>query len=255
MSLTTWLSRLPWGSRRQPRPRRRPAAPRRPCVLRLEVLEDRSLPSVLTVTTLEDSGAGSLRQAILDANADPDQDTITFEVQGTINLSAALPNLSSNIDLQGPGADQLTVRRNTGGNYRIFTVASGATVVLSGLTITGGSIPGWLLEGGGILNNGTLTLSNAAVSGNGATARGGISNHGALTLSNAAVSVNVSYGNGGPQGGGGILNSGTLTLNYSTVGGNSADFDGIGGGILNDGGTLTLNYSTVSGNSAAFSDG
>ena len=97
------------------------------------------MPTVFPVTTLADSGLGSLRQAILDANGTPGDDTITVEASGTIQLAGALPGLSSNIDLQGPGADQLTVRRDTGGTYRIFTVARGATVTLSGLTITNGS--------------------------------------------------------------------------------------------------------------------
>ena len=118
--------------------RRSPATPRhcRPAPSRparylpyLEFLEDRTVLSTFTVMNLADSGSGSLRQAILDANATPGDDTITFEVTGTVNLSSALPNLSSNIDLQGPGASSLTVRRSqplwTPLFYRIFTVASG----------------------------------------------------------------------------------------------------------------------------------
>src|SRR5262249_6157243 len=72
---------------------------------RLEVLEDRLTPAPLTVTNTLDMGAGSLRQAILDANGMPGDDVITFAtgVTGTINLASALPDLSSNIDLEGPG--------------------------------------------------------------------------------------------------------------------------------------------------------
>src|SRR5262249_7751540 len=145
----------------------------------------------------------------------------TFEVTGTIQLTSALPSLSSNIDVQGPGADVLTVRRNTGGNYRIFTVGIGATVFLSGLTVTNGV--------GGIFNQGTLTLNNATVSGNSAEiggSGGGIYNNGTLTLNNATVSSNYTHTDGfGGGGGGGIYNSGTLTLNNTTVRDNLADYD------------------------------
>jgi len=98
---------------------------------RLEVLEDRTAPAVFPVTSLADGGPGTLRQAILAANATPGDDAITFGVTGTINLASALPDLSTNIDIQGPGANLLTVRRDTGGYYRVFAVASGATVTLS----------------------------------------------------------------------------------------------------------------------------
>src|SRR5262249_19638390 len=161
------------------------------------------------------------------------------------------PGLSSNIDLQGPGASSLTVRRDTGGSYSIFTVDSGATVALSGLTIT--NAYGFGL-GGGINNSrGTLTLNNATVSGNYATCDGGHFNDGTLTLNNAIVSGNEAYGSGYDGGyGGGIFNSGTLTLNNATVSGNYAtgyyDYDygvyvdGFGGGIYNFYyGTVTLN--------------
>jgi hypothetical protein len=242
--------------------RRRPARQRPRARLSLEALEDRTLPSTFVVDRLTDTGAGAglagdLRYCIGQANASPGDDSITFSVTGTINLAGALPSLSSNIDLEGPGASSLTVQRDTGGNYRIFTVDSGATVVLYGLTITQGAA----VYGGGIFNQGTLTLTNATVSGNYvagyyAYGGGGIYNSGTLTLNNATVSGNYSYGAGydGYSGGGGIYNSGTLTLNNTTVSGNSDGYEttdsGHGGGIYIDGGTLTLNNATVSGNYA-----
>src|SRR5206468_1236235 len=72
-------------------------------------LEDRSLPSTFTVANLNDSGAGSLRQAILSANAQPGAqpgaDVIQFSVAGTIRLtSGALPAISSNVDIDGSTA-------------------------------------------------------------------------------------------------------------------------------------------------------
>jgi hypothetical protein len=241
--------------------RRRPAPPRPRSRLSVEALEDRTLLSTFVVDRLTDTGAGTgltgdLRYCLTQANASPGDDTITFAVTGTINLTGPLPDLNSNIDLEGLGASSLTVRRDTGGDYRIFTVASGATVILSGLTITNGSTSE---NGGGIYNNGTLTLNNDTVSGNTASsglgaAGGGIFNlHGTLTLNNATVSGNSSGYFSGLGEGGGICNlEGTVTLNNTTVSGNYADNTG---GIFNygvfGGGTLTLNNSTVSGNSVA----
>src|SRR5262249_55811610 len=87
-SLFGWL---PWvkGKRRAPsQGRRRPPPPH--FMPRLLALEDRSLPSVFTVLNLDDGGAGSLRQAVLDANAQPGIDLIHYAsgLQGTIGLTS-----------------------------------------------------------------------------------------------------------------------------------------------------------------------
>jgi hypothetical protein len=239
---------------------------------RLEALEDRTVPSTFTVGTLAESGPGSLRQAILDANAQPGDDTINFSVTGAINLSSALPNLSTNLAIQGPGAASLTVQRsNAGGtpDFRILTVSSGATVALSGLTIARGRIDlgistGPPAQGGGIYNGGTLTVSNCKVadnfvwSGDGweyglypTGSGGGIFNMGALTVRDSTLSSNTA------NLGGGIYSGGVITVSNSTISGNAAVgkltgwslevFDGMGGGIYNDG-TATVSDSTLSGN-------
>jgi hypothetical protein len=244
------------------RARKRPVQQRTRTRLSVEALEDRNLPSTYTVDHLADdlggSGLnGSLRYCITRA---ADGDSIQFGVTGTINLTGALPSLNHNINIEGPGADQLTVRRDTGGNYRIFTVASGATVVLSGLTIANGLIALQTYDtfsGGGIYNSGMLTLNNATVSGNAVGglgfggyedgSGGGIWNTGTVTLNNATVSGNSAsselVGNGG-----GIGNyTGTVVLNNSTVSANGA---GAGGGVSNYLGTVTLNNATVSANGA-----
>jgi hypothetical protein len=245
---------VPRGAR--PRPGRQRARAR----LSVEALEARNLLSTYTVDHLADdlvgSGLnGSLRYCITNA---ANGDAIQFGVSGTIDLTGALPDLSHSISVQGPGPDQLTVRRDTGGNYRIFTVNSGTTVILSGLTIANGYVVG--LDGGGILNNGTLTVNNATVSGNMAddvfagVGGGGISNNGTLTLTNSTVSNNLESGGSG----GGILNQGTLTLTNATISGNEALCPGywdVGGGIYNPFGTLSLTNSTVSNNYAVDAGG
>ena len=76
-----------------------------------------------------------------------------------MNLSGALPGLSGNLDIEGPGLDQLTVRRDTWGDYRIFTVASGSVVSISGNTIAN--------------DRGTLKIIASTVSENSA-ANGGV---------------------------------------------------------------------------------
>jgi CSLREA domain-containing protein len=149
---------------------------------------------------------------------------------------------------------------------------SNTNVTLNQVTISNNSIP---LEGGGIYNLGTLSLTNSAISDNrSGSGGGGISSSGTLSLTNSTVSGNSASGSSG----GGISSSGTLTLANTTISGNSAtDGGGInngstgmltltntlisnntagfdGGGILNRG-TMTLMNSTVSGNSASGSVG
>src|SRR5262245_16126875 len=105
MGLTSWLrNRL---GNRAPRAPQRPAAPRfRP---QLECLEDRWLPSTLTVTNNEDSGPGSLRADIAAAKSG---DTIVFDpsLNGqTITLTSGELVINKNLTIQGPGAGLLTI--------------------------------------------------------------------------------------------------------------------------------------------------
>src|SRR5262245_33813357 len=100
-----------WARAFRPAPRRRPAAPRPGCVPRLEALEDRTLPTTYTVTNLHDSGPGSLRQAILDANAHPGPDRIHFTgpARGTIALTSGELSITGDLTVDGPGASRLAV--------------------------------------------------------------------------------------------------------------------------------------------------
>ena len=95
----------------------------------------------ITVTTTADSGAGSLRSAIAAAS---DGDTIQFDAAlngQSITLTSDELAINKNITLDGPGADQLAVTRASGGtpDFRIFHVLPGHTVIIEGLTISGGS--------------------------------------------------------------------------------------------------------------------
>ncbi len=180
---------------------------------------------VITVTSANDSGPGSLRQALLDANANgAGADTINITVNGTINLAGVLPDIASNLMINGPGANLLTVRRNTGGDYRIFQINSGVSVDLSGLTISNGSVP--TSEGGGIRNSGVLTITNCAITGNLANGGGGIINLGALAVIRSTISNNTVNADGA-----GLFNEGGADLVNSTISGNTAN--GFTAGIIN----------------------
>jgi hypothetical protein len=105
----------------------------------LEFLEHRLAPSTLVVSTTADSGGGSLRAAITQANADGSGDTITFSVTGVIQLASALPALSGSMNIDGPGASSLTIEPASGVSTNIFTVDTGVTANISALTMTNGS--------------------------------------------------------------------------------------------------------------------
>src|SRR5207249_244089 len=118
-------------------------------------------PGNFLVTNTADTGAGSLRQAIADANADPCPSTITFDTAGvfatpqTITLTNGELVVSNNVIILGPGANVLAVNGNAAS--RVFHVSSNIVVTIAGLTITNGNASG--SNGGGIINDhSTLTV-------------------------------------------------------------------------------------------------
>ncbi len=201
MSFISWMRRSARKSAPQNRKQHRSATTL--FLPRLEALDERVVPAQvsLTVSSLADAGAGSLRAAILaaDAGSHSDKFTIGFAVSGTIDLQSPLPDLNNSIAVQGPGAGALTVERAAGATFAsaIVTVDGGQAASLSGLMIANG-------DAGGIRNNGTLSVSNSALSGNSAVqAGGGIYNAGTLTVSTSVFSGNTpdniygSYTDGG----------------------------------------------------------
>ncbi len=216
-----------------------------------------------TIANLNDSGVGSLRRAIVDANAAAGDDIITLDpaLSGTIILTTGELSITSNISIAKAGTGAITISGN--GASRVFNIATGAALTVDNLSIVNGKAEG---SGGGILNAGTLNLSNSTVSDNSAvyagttsgTANGGgISNSGTLTITTSTIRNNaVSVTNLGTASGGGIANTGTTTITNSTISSNNAvgKPDARGGGISNNG-TLTLSNSTVGNNSASSSAG
>ncbi len=225
-----------------------------------------------TVSNINDSGAGSLRQAITDANAHAGSDTITFTVSGTITLASSLPNITDHLTINGTG-QSVTVSGND--LHRVMYVGGGKTLTITRLKIEHGYAD---TSGGAIFSHlSTVILSYSSLAENRAEYYGGAiyMSGGSLTVSNSTFRVNSADDGGGaiktytttaavsnttfinnstPAGGGGIYNdiSSTLTLSNSSFSGNSASW---GGGIANTASTLIVLSSTFSGNSTVTGGG
>jgi len=242
------------------------------------------------VTNTNNSGSGSLRQAITDAKNNPGTDIITFAATTDgipIFLSGAAgedANASGDLDILDGG--DLTIQGNgaaktiiDGGRIdRVFHVCPGGgctnTVTLNGVTIRNGIAD----YGGGILNEaGTTTVVGSTVSANTASGGGGITNYGTLNVQNGSTIGGAGAGNtayvegggifnaagtlavvgstvsaNGAKWGAGIYNLATLNVQNSTIGGASAsNHANFGGGIYNTAGTTTMDDSTVSANTAS----
>jgi filamentous hemagglutinin family protein len=170
-----------------------------------------------TVTNNADSGAGSLRQAVSDANSSAGADNIAF-ASGTNGTPIVLTSGElvvsdpDGLTITGNGVSETIIDGNNAS--RVFNVTKG-DITFENLTIRNGKTTG---NGGGILASGNVTLNNATVSGNKASINGGgISANKNVTLTNSTVS-----GNTAGVAGGGILAGSTVTLTNSTVSGNTA---------------------------------
>jgi hypothetical protein len=225
--------------------------------------------NAITVTNTNDSGPGSLREALAVAH---NGDTIDAAgVSGTILLTGGELQISHNVSITGPGAGNLAVDGNA--TFAVFdNLRSASDVTISGFTITNGNGNGGINNRGGLtLSNcsvvrnagvgidnfsiepspgATLTITNCTVSGN---SGGGISNAtidsgAALTVSNCTISGNS--GNGISNSASGIVAAGasTVAISNSTLSGNSGD------AIYNNAGhhggaSLSVKSCTISGNS------
>ena len=159
-------------------------------------MEDRKLLSTFTVTSLSDSGDHSLRAGIQSGDA-----TIAFApgLHGTITLKSELL-ITDSVTIDGPGANELSVSGNN--SSRVFEVAAGQNVAISGLTITDGQEVA--ANGGGILVDAgaTLNLDQVVVANNSAYADssgnfgsgGGIENDGSLTVTQSFFTNNLASG-------------------------------------------------------------
>jgi hypothetical protein len=211
------------------------------------------------VSNTNDSGAGSLRQAIADAT---DGDTIDASgISGTITLASEL-SINKIISIIGPGSGELTLSGNN--DVRVVSISTGKTVSISGMTITNGRLESGEGTGAGILNFGDLILYDVIVSNNtidttqvDSTQRGGgisSENNSSLTVTNSTIS-----GNSAPFLGGGLSvgQNATLNLDSVTIDNNHVtQNDSAGGGIYMSTGVIALLVDiTISNNSAYLGGG
>jgi predicted outer membrane repeat protein len=229
-----------------------------------------------TVTTTTDGGAGSLRQAIINANANPGTDTITFAGSGTYLLTIAGTgenaaatgdlDITDNVIIIGNGVGNTII--DGGGIDRVFHLLGTNTATISGITIQGGNANdggGTFVDGSSILNltdaivqnntsdrggglhvHGTANVNRVLFFNNSSTVEGGaIHFHGADggSLTNITVTGNTSGIDGG-----GLWTDTSMTITNSTFTLNHANDDG--GGIVADAGTTTISNTIVSDNTA-----
>ena len=207
-----------------------------------------------TVTNCSSSGPGSLQAAVRLAAPGT---TITFSVscrsKNAIKLKKTI-NIGQDLTIDGPGANSLVVSGSH--RSRVFQIASDTNVSMSGLTVKDGSAAG---EGGGILNEGNVTLTdvvlkdNTVTTSSGGAFGGGLANEATATVTDSTITKNTATSTGYGAGAGGLYNNnGTLTVTDSVVSDNVADAtangDALGGGIHNGNGTVNVSDTTFSEN-------
>src|SRR5258706_7021024 len=221
-----------------------------------------SMATTFTVSNTNDSGAGSLRQAILDANVNNENDVIDFDsvafsTAQTITLSSGQlsigPDESSgtqkSLAITGPGANILTISGNH--QSRVISVESRAKATISGVNITAGNGVGgadYFGSGGAILvKNGslnieenTLILKDSILSGNESLTNGG----GGIEAFSTTTIINTTIFNNRAVLGGGVAAATTTRVHIknSTISANSAT---LGGGVFSDASIIDLTNCTV----------
>ena len=203
----------------------------------------------ITVTTTLDTGPGSLRQAITDANSTSANDEIIFASSlftngaSTITLGSALPDIETTatagtLTITGLAASSIIISGNNGDvnrDFNIFNIATCGDLSILGVTVSGAKTTSF---GGAFNNSGILNIANSTLSNNSATFGGAIeNNYGAiLTITNSTIFNNsASYG-------GGIDNyGGTLTVINSTLSSNTVTYSGNGGGIYSSSSSTITN--------------
>ena len=208
--------------------------------------------ATFNVTTTSNSGVGSLRQSILDANAAAGADTIAFsgavfedQTPDTITLTTGQLTISGALVIAGPGAGLLTINGNN--SSRAFQINPGVDATIANITIVNGRASD---VGGGIVNSGSLAVINTTFNNNIAVQVGGaIANFGVMLINGGTFNSNRASIHGG-----GIYNAGGLEVRNSNFNTNQATGDG--GGIYNQtNASLTVDNDFFSRNTAGNNGG
>ena len=235
-------------------------------------------------STLDSSGSAcTLRSALTAANNDfasggcpagSGADVIRITADGTVDLASELPDITSDVSIQGPGRDEDTsfeLQRDSGGNYRILTIGFDTVVSIFGIEITGGNLAGDSFEGGGgISNSGDLTLTEVEVAGNAVfnntpdfqviAQGGGIKNDSSGTLEvnrslldSNTVTATATGSNLAVADGAAIYSAGPLTIDETTITNNIAtgtgEAYGAASGVVYSNKATTIRASTIATNS------
>lgn len=242
--------------------------------------------ATFVVSNNTDSGPGSLRQAILDANAGGGGTIDLTGVTGTITLGTNLPTITTSVNLLGPGTNALTISASNA--YVAFTMQAGTSNTMANLAIADGSarfigppapvndkasgirnfgslkLQGCLLRdcfgngtsGGAIYNSGSLEMDSCLITHCGAknvpsgVYGGGIYNAGQLTMKGCTCEFCV-----GENGGGLFTQGGSTLLTQCIIASCGTDNQGDAGAIYHNGGQLTLVACVISNNAASYIGG
>jgi CSLREA domain-containing protein len=219
--------------------------------------------ATFTVTKTADTADGvcdadcSLREAVVAANATVDNDIIAFtslfNSPQTITLSGTDIIITNNgtLLINGPGANNLTVRGNA--VSRVFTNNTGSNATISNLRVSGGNGSSTVASGrgGGIYNTAaTLTLNNLVIDGNSGANGGALSNAGSSTMNvvNCAIFANSTTGSGGAFQN--FSGNNFLNISNSSIYGNTSGSNTVGGGAIQANGNVTIVNSTFANNRA-----
>lgn len=226
-----------------------------------------AMADTLSVTNGDDSGAGSLRQAVADAVGG---DTISFSGVTTVVLTSGSITIDKDLTIDGGSGVTIDAEGNSpilfvgpsssldvndvaflnGANgYGSAIENRGNTVNILRCTFSGNSA----FNAGALGNFGTMNVVQSTLSGNSTTGNSGAGfvNFGTMSIVNSTLSGNTVTGDNRVGGAGAQIGGESdpvLTISHSTIAGNVAT--GAGGGIYNDGGTLIIKSSIFADNTA-----
>ena len=194
----------------------------------VELLEDRTTPATFTVTTLADTGAGSLRDALDLANAMPDADIIRFDASlagqtlglttiGDVSIGQSALFVTTPVTITGSGQ---TITRQGAIPFRLFAVSTSGTLSLQNLTLMNGFAQGGdgaAGFGGAVYNQGILSITGSTLSGN--QAGGGIGGASSFDRGGGGGLAGPAVGDSGGPPNGGVPNNKFLGGAYGGFGG------------------------------------